>query len=153
MTRHGRKRRQGLESANALLAKALGRKEVFERLEARRIVKRWQEAVGEHLAARSAPEKFEHGVLTIAVSSAPWAQELRLRKAELLQRLNETAGRDLFEDLRFAVRMPDKSISAVAVTETYEPEAIDIEVSIPEIEDVVKRALGRHRAASRRKPS
>lgn len=151
MTRYGRKRREDLQGAQTLLAKALGRREVLERLEARRIVSRWREAVGDHLAARSSPDKFEHGVLTIAVASAAWSQELRLRKAELLTRLNETAGRDLFEDLRFAVRSRQPADVEEAAVTTFEPEEVDVEVSIPEIADVIKRALGRHRAASKRR--
>ena len=119
-------------------------------MEARQVAKRWEEAVGAHLAAKSSPEKFEHGVLTVVVASAPWAQELRLRKTELLQRLNETAGRELFTDLRFSVKTPDKTSSVERQKATFEPEELDIEVSVPEISDVVKRALGRHRAASKR---
>jgi predicted nucleic acid-binding Zn ribbon protein len=151
MTRHGRRNKQELSEANSLLAKALGRREIFERLEARQVAKRWEEAVGAQLASKSSPEKFEHGVLTVAVTSAPWAQELRLRKKELLARLNETAGRELFQDLKFLVRQPDKKATSTASPETFEPETLDIEVTVPEIAEVVKRALGRHRAASKRK--
>jgi predicted nucleic acid-binding Zn ribbon protein len=151
MTRHGRRNKQELSEANSLLAKALGRREIFERLEARQVAKRWEEAVGSQLASKSSPEKFEHGVLTVAVSSAPWAQELRLRKKELLARLNETAGRELFQDLKFSVRQPDKKPTETVSPGTFEPETLDIEVSVPEIAEVVKRALGRHRAASKRK--
>ena len=153
MNRYGRRRKENLTGANSLLAKAIGRKEVLERLEARQITQRWEEAVGEPLATKSTPEKFEHGVLTVVVISAPWAQELRLRKAELLDRLNLAAGRDLFEDLRFSVRTPAKKQEAESVPEPFEPEDLAIDVSIPEIAEIVRRALGRHRAASKRDSS
>jgi predicted nucleic acid-binding Zn ribbon protein len=150
MSGHSRRKKEDPLSAGMLLAKAIGRREVFERLEARQVTKRWQEAVGEPLASKSVPEKFEHGVLTVAVTSAPWAQELRLRKAELLLRLNETAGRELFADLKFSVRQPEKQVREVAAQRTFEPEDVDVDVSIPEIREVVTRALGRLKAASKR---
>jgi len=153
MTRYGRRRKENLTGANSLLAKAIGRNEVLERLEARQITKRWEEAVGEPLATKSTPEKFEHGVLTVVISSAPWAQELRLRKAELLARLNETAGKNLFDDLRFTVRTPEKREPSEPQAQPFEPEELPIDVSIPEIAEIVKRALGRHRAASKRNSS
>ncbi|MEO7453899.1 MAG: DUF721 domain-containing protein [Fimbriimonadales bacterium] len=151
MTRYGRRRKEEPQQAGALLARALGRKEIFERVEARRIGKRWAEAVGEHLAERSQPDKFDHGVLTIVVASAPWAQELRLRKAELLKRLNETAGRDLFADLRFVVRPLEKATAVEELPTTFEAADPGVKVSGPEeIAEVIERAIGRLRSAARR---
>jgi hypothetical protein len=135
-----------------LLARAIGRKEIFERIEARRVSQRWAEAVGEHLASRSQPDKFDHGVLTIAVASSPWAQELRFRKSDLLKRLNESAGRDLFEDLRFVVRALEKAPEEEAERTTFEPDDPGVKISAPdEIAEVIERALGRLKAASKRK--
>jgi predicted nucleic acid-binding Zn ribbon protein len=152
MTRHSRRRKEERQQAGALLARALGRKEIFERIEARRISQRWSEAVGAHLAERSQPDRFDHGVLTIAVASAPWAQELQLRKRELLGRLNETAGRDLFEDLRFVVRNLEKASTTEEVHETFAAEDPGVKLSAPEeIAVVIERALGRLKAASKRK--
>ena len=151
MSRYERRRKEDLEGAAGLLGKALGRKEIFERLEARQVSKSWANAVGEHLASRSSPEKFEFGILTVAVTSAPWLQELRLRQKELLDRLNAAAGRELFTELKFVVRAKQKATTVEEVAQTFEPEEIDLKMSMPEIEDVVKRALGRLRAASKRK--
>jgi predicted nucleic acid-binding Zn ribbon protein len=135
-----------------MLAKAVGRKEIFDRLEANRVIRHWMQVVGPHLAAKSTPEKFERGVLTVAVTSAPWAQELRLRKAELVIRLNDAAGKGLFEDIKFVARSAASSPSIDPQTdESFEPMQVDVEVSIPEIAEVVKRALGRMKSASNRK--
>lgn len=151
MSRHGRVRKDDLAEMSSLLGKALGRKEIFERLEANRITRQWADAVGEHLASKSSPEGFDHGLLTVAVTSAPWAQELRLRKSDLLIRLNEVAGRELFSELKFVVKNPKARARTEVSQSTYEPEEAGVEISIPEIADVVERAIGRLRTASKRK--
>lgn len=151
MSRHVRARKDELAEMSSLLGKALGRKEIFERLEANRITRQWADAVGEHLASKSSPEGFDHGKLTVAVTSAPWAQELRLRKSELLTRLNEVAGRDLFSELKFVVKNPKQRKGTSPLKSTYEPEEAGVEVSVPEIADVVQRAIGRLRTAAKRK--
>jgi len=145
-----RARKEELTDLRALIGKAVPRKEVYERLEARQITGDWSNVVGEYLAARSAPEAFDHGVLTIAVSSAPWAQELRLRKAELLDRLNEAAGRELFTDLRVSVKNPRSNPAKPKVSKTFKPEDAGVVVSNPDIPEVVERVIGRLRAAAKR---
>ncbi len=136
---------------SSLLGKALGRKEIFERLEANRITRQWADAVGEPLASKSSPEGFDHGMLTVAVTSAPWAQELRLRKSDLLTRLNEVAGRMLFTELKFLVKNPKTRPRTSESKSTFEPEEAGVEITIPEIAEVVQRAIGRLRAAAKRK--
>lgn len=48
----------------------------------------WKNIVGELLAERSAPEKYEHHVLFVTVSNSTWMQELVLIKPQILSRLN-----------------------------------------------------------------
>lgn len=151
MSRHGRRRKEDPVAVGDLLARALGRKEVLARLEANQVARRWSEAVGEHLAARSHPEGFDRGVLTVAVASAPWAQELRLRREELLIRLNTAAGTGLFTDVKFVIRaLPKAKDVEKPATTTFPIDPEEIEIDAPEIAEVVKRALGRLRSASRR---
>ena len=150
--RHSRRKREDLEPATSLLGKAIGRKEVFDRLEARRVISHWEEVVGPHLASKSTPESFSRGVLSVAVTSAPWAQELRLRKAELVIRLNDAAGGGLFTDIKFVTKSPPpKAKGDLDSPREFEPSELDVDLSIPEIADLVKRALGRLKTASRRK--
>jgi len=49
----------------------------------------WKDIVGELLAERSAPEKYEHHVLFVKVSNPTWMQELVLIKPMILSRLNQ----------------------------------------------------------------
>jgi hypothetical protein len=48
----------------------------------------WKDIVGELLAERSAPEKYEHHVLFVKVTNPTWMQELVLIKPMILSRLN-----------------------------------------------------------------
>jgi predicted nucleic acid-binding Zn ribbon protein len=49
----------------------------------------WRDAVGERIAAEARPVEEQDGQLTVACSSATWAQELDLLGPELLGRLRE----------------------------------------------------------------
>jgi predicted nucleic acid-binding Zn ribbon protein len=50
----------------------------------------WQDVVGELLAERSTPVKYEHHVLFVRVSNPTWMQELVLIKDKVMERLNRT---------------------------------------------------------------
>jgi hypothetical protein len=47
----------------------------------------WADAVGEGLSRRTRPLGWQHGQLTVAVSSAAWKKELVTNQAEILGRL------------------------------------------------------------------
>jgi len=70
-----------------------------------RVLRRWPEVVGEAMAARSAPERYDRGTVWVAVTGSAWAQELRMSKGPILSKLHSFAGEpNLFQDLRFGVR-------------------------------------------------
>ncbi len=83
-----------------LLGAAVGRSELMRTARAISVMKKWKEIVGEVIGAKTTPERFEKGELCISTISSVWAQELRLRADAILQRLNETAGEELFTSLR-----------------------------------------------------
>jgi len=88
-----------------LLKKAVGRDEVLATARAQTVLRRWPEIVGEFLAERSSPDRFDKGVVWVAVSGSSWAQELRMRKPDILERLKSISTEpELFKDLRFGVR-------------------------------------------------
>lgn len=61
----------------------------------------WPGAVGEVIAAESAPVSEREGTLTIGCSSAVWAQELELMAADLIVPLNAALGGPRVRRLRF----------------------------------------------------
>jgi len=71
---------------------------------ARHALRAWDRLVGDALAKVAQPLRLEGGTLWVAVKSSAWAQELQFQKATLLQRLNQEAGSDCFQEIRFVVR-------------------------------------------------
>lgn len=116
------------------LYRAIGREEVLRTARAQRIVRDWVEVVGEGLAGRSHPERYERGTLWVAVEGSAWAQELRMRKDVILRRLRERAGDpSLFTDVRFGTRpLPTREAEPVT-PELIEPDAPPEELTIREI--------------------
>jgi predicted nucleic acid-binding Zn ribbon protein len=108
-------------------------------------MRRWEEVVGTMLAARSWPDRYDHGVLWVAVAGSAWAQELRLMKTTILRKLCDLAGQPrLFVDIRFGVR-------SLPVRELAETPSIEEEVSSSpkelSIQEIAKRRLGKWRDA------
>lgn len=93
-----------LRKVENLVARAVARPEVVKGARAWAVMARWPEVVGEGLAARSEPDRYDRGTVWVAVRGSEWAQELRLMKETILERLNELAREKLFTDVRFGVR-------------------------------------------------
>lgn len=56
------------------------------------IVAQWPHIVGEHIARRAHAVSFEDGVLTIAVPSDTWRQELQLQSEVILKEIHAAHG-------------------------------------------------------------
>jgi predicted nucleic acid-binding Zn ribbon protein len=89
-----------LSGAVEALAEELAPKTTLSRVQGA-----WSTTAGEVVAAEAQPESERDGVVTVACSSAVWASELDLLRADLLERLNAALGasRDapLVRELRF----------------------------------------------------
>ncbi|MCC6766932.1 MAG: DUF721 domain-containing protein [Deltaproteobacteria bacterium] len=59
----------------------------------------WSDAVGAAIARRAEPVRLRGRTLVVAVSSAPWMQELNLLKRGIVAALNERLTRPLVDDL------------------------------------------------------
>ena len=107
--------------------------EVLKRARAQIILRDWSKFVGDFLATKSYPERYDHGTVWISVEGSAWAQELRMQKSEILHRLEEEGGEHgLFTDLRFGVRkmpVPDEPVAP----KIEEPRQVRTEESIREI--------------------
>jgi predicted nucleic acid-binding Zn ribbon protein len=94
-----------VKKVESMLAAALGRPEVLKMARAQRAMQHWAEVVGEALAAKSFPDRYEKGTLWVVATGSAWAQEVRLRKEEIVRRLNEAAAEPgLFSEIRVGVR-------------------------------------------------
>lgn len=59
----------------------------------------WPDVVGATLANRACPQRIINGTLTVAVSSAPWMQELRFMTAMMKEKLNIRLGAEIISDI------------------------------------------------------
>ena len=75
-----------------------------ERLNVQRVFTDWPAVVGADVAAHSAVEGFDDGVLTVRADSTSWAKELQLLAPGLVRRLNAELGQDTV--LRVDIRGP-----------------------------------------------
>jgi hypothetical protein len=70
-----------------------------ERLREADIWRLWPEVVGPTVASRAMPLRVIKGVLTVAVSSGPWKQELGFLKGMMKDKLNERLGAEVVKDI------------------------------------------------------
>lgn len=70
-----------------------------ERLREAEIWRIWPDVVGAALACRARPLRIINGTLTVAVSSAPWMQELRFMTAMMKDKLNACLGGDVVREI------------------------------------------------------
>lgn len=120
-----------------------------------RLSSEWHEIVGPLLAGKTCPARLKNGVLTVLVRNHAWAQELQLRKPDLLDRINAVLGGEA-RDIRFAVGPlpdaepgdPEAPRESANLPPFAEPEGIS-GVADPETREIL-RSLARR--AARRKP-
>jgi hypothetical protein len=90
MTRKGRKRsiREPLPISGVVGAWLRGQK-ADRRVQLCRIQDAWPELVGDEVARRTRPRAISGGVLTVAVASSAWLNELTFLRARLTTKINE----------------------------------------------------------------
>jgi len=97
----------------SLLAGAFRGKPLERRFEEAKIWQVWDRAVGRQLAAKARPSKFNDGLLTVVVISAPWMQQLNFMKRDIAQRLNDMLGKELVREIYLKAGRPAVAEQAV----------------------------------------
>lgn len=98
--------------------------EVLRAARALAVLKDWNEIVGEFLGQRSHPDRYDRGVVWVSVEGSAWAQEMRMLREEILDKLNERAGENgLFTNVRFGVRTVSKVTEEVSIPIPEAPES------------------------------
>jgi len=90
----------------ALLAETFRGKPLEKRLGEAEIWRVWEGAVGTRIASKARPSKFNDGVLTVVVTSAPWMQQLNFMKRDIVERLNEKIGKSLVREIYLKTGRP-----------------------------------------------
>ncbi len=98
-------KKAGFTAISEVLARALREMNLPEAfLERGKVMQRWGEIAGEEAARHSDPAEFNGRALVVEADDAVWVQELSLRKAELLARIEREAGKGVVDDIRFRLR-------------------------------------------------
>ena len=96
-------------SLGTVLQQAVEASRIDVDLDAYRLWQQWDEVVGAAIAQNTRPEAIKGRLLLINVSSAPWMQQLQFLKPELIEKLNQTLGKELVEDIRFQIGQVNKA--------------------------------------------
>ena len=64
-------------------------------------ITRWEEIVGEQVAAVTKPERVSNGTLIVKVTSSVWKYELTMRKAEILKKIHQVTGSLEIEEIQW----------------------------------------------------
>ena len=70
-----------------------------ERLREADIWRIWPEVVGPAISSRARPLRIINGILTVAVSSGPWMQELTFLKGMIREKLNGQLGATVVKEI------------------------------------------------------
>lgn len=84
-----------------------------ERLREAEIWRIWPDIVGAALACRAQPVRIINGTLTVAVSSAPWMQELRFMTGMMKEKLNSSLGAEVVREIVLKAGRVDKPTDEV----------------------------------------
>ena len=86
-----------------ILPQALKASRIDVDLDACKLWQHWKDIVGPAVAENARPEAIRGKSLLVNVSSAPWMQQLQFLKPELIEKLNDTLGKEIVGDIRFRI--------------------------------------------------
>ncbi|MEX0602676.1 MAG: DUF721 domain-containing protein [Bacteroidota bacterium] len=89
---------KSLGSALEDLVEGLG---IKGRLDEYAAVTEWEGIVGPQIAKVATATRIDRGTLVVRVNNGPWRNELRLRKEEIVGKLNDALGHRVVKDIRF----------------------------------------------------
>jgi len=92
-----------LQSIGEILYSTLKRRGMAAKIEENAVLKLWPKAVGRKIAIQTQPEGLRGGTLFVKTTSSIWVQQLHFMKEDILQKLNELAGKETIKEIRFSV--------------------------------------------------
>jgi predicted nucleic acid-binding Zn ribbon protein len=95
------KRGRGEAALGPLLDSVLADLDLGSRLREQLALKAWPEIAGEVVRAHTRPETVRDGVLIVATDTPAWAQELQMRRVQLLEQLSARIGGGVVRDIHF----------------------------------------------------
>ncbi len=134
----------------AVLQDWLRQRGVADRLRAYRAWQLWNEVVGPQIAARAQPSGIRDGVLEIKVDQPVWMQQLQLMKPQILARLNQRLGGEVFRDIYLRrgspapvpkTPPPPKPLPPLTAAEEAQIDEVLKELADPELREGLRRVL------------
>ena len=83
----------------------LKEKKWSKKIKGYQIISNWESLAGKEIAQSSQPIKIQDKCLFLAVKSNVWANELNLRKGELIEKINREAGEKIISNILFKIHM------------------------------------------------
>jgi len=83
------------------LGNYLKEKKWSKKIKGYQIISNWENLAGKEIAQSSQPIKIQDKCLFLAVKNNVWANELNLRKGELIEKINREAGEKLISNILF----------------------------------------------------
>ena len=90
----------------AALENFLKEKKWSKKIKGYQIINNWENLVEKEIAQASQPIKIQDKCLFLAVKSNVWANELNLRKGELIEKINREAEEKIISNIMFKIRRP-----------------------------------------------
>ena len=86
-----------------ILSSAFKKRGMAIRLEENTLFKLWPQAVGQQIALQTQPDRIHAGTLFVRTTSSVWVQQLHFMKEDILQKINQLAGKKTVRDIHFTV--------------------------------------------------
>ncbi len=103
MERKQRKKQKQLSHIRQVLPELLGNLRGSDDRDLMRLWDIWPEAVGAPVAQNTRPAAFRGKILIVEVNSSVWMHQLQFVKADMKDRINQTLGAHLVDELKFKV--------------------------------------------------
>lgn len=70
-----------------------------QRIDGYDVLQSWEEIVPKNIALNTKPIKIQNNILFIRVKNHVWANELKIRKGEIMNLINKKIGKDLIKNI------------------------------------------------------
>ena len=96
--------RERVEPVGSIVRRMLSGSQMRRGMAVGRLVRAWEDIVGERLAAETQPLGLEEGTLIVAASSSGWASQVKFLTAEIARRAGAQLGSKEVRNVRVVVR-------------------------------------------------
>ncbi|MCG9480008.1 MAG: DUF721 domain-containing protein [Actinomycetia bacterium] len=93
--------KDNIQPLGNIIDEVVGQLNIGHRLKVSGIFNHWKDIVGSQISKKSKPQRLKNGTLYVSVTSSTWANELDLMSQQLIEKINQYAGCEVVEQIRF----------------------------------------------------